>query len=613
MAHQLFQLPKATPLNTGTIMPGAKVSFFLTGTSTPTPVYTDSGLSIAHTQPVVANAAGTLAPIYLDPAIVYKATITSSADVLLYTVDPVNDQLLSQAIIGGYLYPQTDAEEAAGVTPVNYAYAPGDVRRYGADNDANSSLFDSADAVRNALLANERIFFPAGTYIIGSTIELHGERIIVMGEYGGTRSALSTKIIYTGSGELFNATGTEFGGIYIGHLWISGGSGDGAYCITSTRPQSVFERINMETYDNPGIQLQSATQGSWSSQIRHCKYVAPDSATDYTGFDISINGGEVELYKCAAIRGNIGIDIHQGQAIRIVACDCNLQNGNNSSESASDGQAAIRLTGSWGGGSTLYKPVIEITGCYLEGCTNAVYADSVESLDINNTFINDVGFGLYAIYLKNGDVQNVSITNCQILMQRSDAVGVYNNSDNKVLIENNYFDLTGGGSSYWLSAAKRCDYGYNRVITGTLNDATGLTFDIEPAQGSWTPVIAGSTTAGTQTYSLQFGRYYKHGRLVHADFAIVMSAKDGTTAGNFTITGLPFASMNNSSRVYNVAIGAHGGIDLTAGKTQVGGTVGNSASSITLFESGDNVALAALGASAITSSTAVYGSCSYEI
>lgn len=141
MAYQLFQLPKAVPVASGIIVPGAKLSFFLTTTTTPTPVYTTSALNVAITQPVVADAAGIFQAIYLDPAITYKATLTDAAGSLLYTIDPVNDSLLSASIIGTLLYPRTAAEIAAGVTPVNYAIPSHEAvsvvipERYSSNND----------------------------------------------------------------------------------------------------------------------------------------------------------------------------------------------------------------------------------------------------------------------------------------------------------------------------------------------------------------------------------------------------------------------------------------------------------------------------------------------
>ena len=181
MAHQIFRLPKATAISDNlTLVAGAKVSFFLTGTSTPTDTYQDSALTTPHTNPVIADAAGRFPPIYLNPDILYRVTFTDSADVDIYpAVDPVNDRVLSQAIIGGYLYPRTDAEIAALVTPTDKAFLPGNVRRYGAVGDG---LTDDTTAIQNAINATGAnggdVVFPAGTYIIASSLDLSDRRSV---------------------------------------------------------------------------------------------------------------------------------------------------------------------------------------------------------------------------------------------------------------------------------------------------------------------------------------------------------------------------------------------------------------------------------------------------
>lgn len=46
---------------------GAQLSFFISGTSTPTPVYSDAALTSTIVQPVVADANGNFQSVYLDP------------------------------------------------------------------------------------------------------------------------------------------------------------------------------------------------------------------------------------------------------------------------------------------------------------------------------------------------------------------------------------------------------------------------------------------------------------------------------------------------------------------------------------------------------------------
>jgi len=63
-------------------------------------------------------------------------------------------------------------------------------------------------------------------------------------------------------------------------------------------------------------------------------------------------------------------------------------------------------------------------------------------------------------------------------------------------------------------------------------------------EGTWTPTITGSTTAGTATYSAQEGKYTKIGNFVYAKAYIVWNS--GTGVGNLQISGLPFTSSNDS-------------------------------------------------------------------
>lgn len=86
----LFTIPRQVPLSAGTILPGAKLYFYQTTTSTPQNTYQDAALTTPHANPVVADANGVFAAIYLSPALPdYRATLTTSADVVLYTQDGV--------------------------------------------------------------------------------------------------------------------------------------------------------------------------------------------------------------------------------------------------------------------------------------------------------------------------------------------------------------------------------------------------------------------------------------------------------------------------------------------------------------------------------------------
>lgn len=163
----------------GNPVSGALANFYLTQSSTRADTYQDVAQTTPHTNPVVANSAGFLAPIYLNPDITYRCEITDSLGGSLPDgiVDPVGFSPifgLSPNDIGLVLYPRTAGEIAASVTPTNYQYAPGDIRRYGAVLDGAT---DDTLPWSKALLSNFRIYFPSGTSIVSNISPRSGTEI----------------------------------------------------------------------------------------------------------------------------------------------------------------------------------------------------------------------------------------------------------------------------------------------------------------------------------------------------------------------------------------------------------------------------------------------------
>ena len=73
------------------VFAGAKLTFYKSGTTTKQDTYTDSDLTVAHTNPVVADSAGYFDPIYLDGSLPdYKCVLSDSEDTILQSVDPLN-------------------------------------------------------------------------------------------------------------------------------------------------------------------------------------------------------------------------------------------------------------------------------------------------------------------------------------------------------------------------------------------------------------------------------------------------------------------------------------------------------------------------------------------
>ena len=81
----------------------------------------------------------------------------------------------------------------------------------------------------------------------------------------------------------------------------------------------------------------------------------------------------------------------------------------------------------------------------------------------------------------------------------------------------------------------------DQTILGASTNANTLD-DYE--EGTWTPVIGGTTSESGQTYGGQTANYTKVGRLVTLNFRVVLSAK-GTITGNVCIKGFPFTVQNS--------------------------------------------------------------------
>jgi hypothetical protein len=74
--------------DSGAPLPGAKLTFWQSGTTTPSNIYADAGLTTPLSNPVIANAAGVFPSIYLDDSVTYRVKLETSAGVLRWDVDP---------------------------------------------------------------------------------------------------------------------------------------------------------------------------------------------------------------------------------------------------------------------------------------------------------------------------------------------------------------------------------------------------------------------------------------------------------------------------------------------------------------------------------------------
>lgn len=157
----------------GAPVAGAKLYFYLSQTTDLQSVYTDATLTVAHTNPVIADAAGVFPSIFADITAIYSVSIRTADDVPIGGLRDVDNIQASESqnakvdltgdnVVGGYV----DALLAALGLNVRIAIIP---EKYGAVGDG---VTDDAGAWNNALTVAATLGLPVDgrnkTYGVGN-------------------------------------------------------------------------------------------------------------------------------------------------------------------------------------------------------------------------------------------------------------------------------------------------------------------------------------------------------------------------------------------------------------------------------------------------------------
>jgi hypothetical protein len=123
MTGTLLTLPAIRAVDaSGLPIPGARLQFYTTGTTTPAPVYVGANIATAAANPVSADSGGLFAPIYLDPTVIYRVQLLNAAGSLIQDVDPVNGPIVNAAgSIDAAMLQGGAAIANLGFTPLNRA------------------------------------------------------------------------------------------------------------------------------------------------------------------------------------------------------------------------------------------------------------------------------------------------------------------------------------------------------------------------------------------------------------------------------------------------------------------------------------------------------------
>ena len=247
-----------------------------------------------------------------------------------------------------------------------------------------------------------------------------------------------------------------------------------------------------------------------------------------------------------------------------------------------------------------------LQGIVIKGNGNAFYNPTVENsagagtaiIFQADTAVNCVNNNIFGAYVENASV-GISFT--------------ANAASNSV-----YSDFITGASTVY------SDLGTDNIFVGA-NGPAVLPNGVKLAgsassdanvldayeEGSWTPVVAGSSTAGTYEISIAQADYVKIGKSVTVNCRIVMAGSlTGGGSGDLEITNLPFAKATNSIAQGSVVTR---GIDLTAGAINLscGFSTTSAVSKFVLEETIDNATSAIVPITALAASDTIQATITY--
>ena len=141
---------------------------------------------------------------------------------------------------------------------------------------------------------------------------------------------------------------------------------------------------------------------------------------------------------------------------------------------------------------------------------------------------------------------------------------------------------------------------------GAYIGGTGASNKLEDyEEGTWTPVLGGSTSTSGQSYSAQAGTYTKIGNTVNAHAYISLS-NAGTVSGTYAyIMGFPFNVTNNSGSYPAFSIGYFAGLGQNV--SSLGGYLNkNTPTAYVTFRQGAGVDIQYLSAGGIGTASMIF-------
>lgn len=276
--------------NSGNPLTGGKIYTYAAGTTTNQATYTTSAGNVAHSNPIILDAAGRVpgGEIWLTDGLQYKFVLKTSTDTSIATYDN---------IIGINSTAATDAEQVSYQPPFTGSVATNveaklaqtvSVKDFGAVGDG---VADDTTAIQAATNTGNAVYFPAGTYKVSGVT--YTGTVVWRGE-GATSKILSDSVVLT----VTDGNNSQINNLYMENItapWII------------TRNPSNWTAVPTPVQSNgPGYQPTANDTDIWStlSSAQQNQDIGPKIVFDgeATGIEISQIYGRfvsVILYNCS--------------------------------------------------------------------------------------------------------------------------------------------------------------------------------------------------------------------------------------------------------------------------------------------------------------------------
>jgi hypothetical protein len=524
-------------------------------------VYSDEALTIPVAQPIRTNGGfpvinGRACRIYAasddysivvldkDGSLVYSSFSNKTKLGLIDLSTDVTGLLTSTSI----KYDITLFEQAAGVTPVNYYYEPGNVLRYGADregvNDSTQAFEDCIKACVYGILwagvRRIRMVIPAGLYRLnpaGADGLLFEEALYGGGfEVAGEGEQNTVLLFENTSGPCITIKGNlfDFHDFTVdADTGRQGGSGDGVVINAGLSTTSYRGRLARIAIKN------QPTDGLACTRIEHHKF---DEVWVYNSgrYGFNLQGGPGQFSWNLFLNCRSQVSGSHGWVLDNVV----TQNTFINAEALSFG-----------------KTYNLAAGFVVNGRDNIfINPDSENFEHIDNTTaytgfqITGTGHVIERGYI--GDVQYpirlVSANRCGIRYPTITAGRTGIGGTNAI-----ESDVASVANEYHVRQAYT---GYTNPIfpvEGRNRDIINFDGQYFGRMGTWTPDLRIGGSATGIAYSDRTGKWRAIGDLIYLEFDITLSNK-GASAGALTILGLPFAAATGSRGKVEAAIISNG-------------------------------------------------------